>query len=157
MGSTIYILFLFLDTRYFLYLRRRDFFVQFSKKFKIGFIPMSFLIIDLYIYPFAFFSFSFLILSRTVYSTPTHFIGAIKHPYTTYGFGKIYNSYKIFSSNRPSGPIRSSSRDVRLSVCLMSPSHAIFLRGGSGACVPRPRTGVHVRRPRVHLITRMEP
>ena len=62
-----------------------------------------------------------------------------------------------FSTNRPTGPIQSSSRDVRLSVCLMSPSHAIFLRGGTGACVPRPRTGVRVRRPRFHLITCMEP
>ena len=37
-----------------------------------------------------------------------------------------------FSPNRPTGPIRSSSRDVRLSVCLsvclMSPSHAIFFK-----------------------------
>ena len=39
----------------------------------------------------------------------------------------------------------------------MSPFHVIFLRGGTGACVPRQRTGVRVRRPRVHLITRVEP
>ena len=36
-----------------------------------------------------------------------------------------------FSPNRPTGPIRSSSRDVRLCVCVfvcLSPSHAIFLK-----------------------------
>ena len=36
-----------------------------------------------------------------------------------------------FSPNRPTGPIRSSSRDVRMSVCVfvcVSPSHAIFLK-----------------------------
>ena len=32
-----------------------------------------------------------------------------------------------------------------------------FLRPGTGACVPCPRTGVRVRRPRFHLITRVEP
>ena len=40
------------------------------------------------------------------------------------GFGNDY-----FSPNRPTGPIRSSSRDVCLCVCLcvcLSPSHAIF-------------------------------
>ena len=48
------------------------------------------------------------------------------------------------------------AKSVHMFACL-SPSHAIFLRGGTGACVPRPRTGVRVRRPRVHLITRVEP
>ena len=37
-----------------------------------------------------------------------------------------YHIQKIFSSNRSTGPIRSSSRDVRPSVCLlMSPFHVL--------------------------------
>ena len=39
-----------------------------------------------------------------------------------------------FSQNRPTGPIQSSSRDVRLSVCV-SPSHAIFLKCQSQKCL----------------------
>ena len=45
----------------------------------------------------------------------------------------------IFSPNRPTGPIRSSSRNVRpcCVCCLLTPSHAIFLRG-PGRSVPCP-------------------
>ena len=38
-----------------------------------------------------------------------------------------------FSPTRPSGPSWSSSRHVRLFLCWMSPSHAIFLHGRTGA------------------------
>ena len=46
---------------------------------------------------------------------------------------KLYIRFlsNLFSTNRPTGPIRSSSRDVRVSVCLsvcLSPFHAIFLK-----------------------------
>ena len=40
-----------------------------------------------------------------------------------------------------------SAHRVAMSVRMVSPSHAIFLRGGTGACVPRPRTGVRIHRP----------
>ena len=41
------------------------------------------------------------------------------------------------------------AKSVHVWLAGMSPSHAIFLRLGTGACVPRPWTGACVRRPRV--------
>ena len=35
---------------------------------------------------------------------------------------------ELFSSNRPTGPIRSSSRDVRLSVCVFVPFPCDFFK-----------------------------
>ena len=62
------------------------------------------------------------------------------HLFVLHCFGKIKDSiahmgpneltlFSRFSSNRATRPIQSSSRDVRLSSCLMSPSHAIFCVG----------------------------
>ena len=40
---------------------------------------------------------------------------------------------QFFSPNRPTGPIRSSSRDVCPYVSMLSPPHAIFWRPWTGA------------------------
>ena len=85
-----------------------------------------------------------------------HFFGKIKDSIAHMGPNEL-TLFSRFSSNRATRPIQSSSRDVRLSSCLMSPSHAIFLRGGTGACVARQRTGVCVRRRRGHPIACVEP
>ena len=47
------------------------------------------------------------------------------------------------------GPLGRFDLVVAKSVAGMSPSHAIFWRPGTGACVPCPWTGACARRPRV--------
>jgi hypothetical protein len=51
----------------------------------------------------------------------------------TYGHFDFENIVIAFSPTWPSGPSYSSSRKVCLRVVCLSPSHAIFLRGRTGA------------------------